>query len=240
MISLIFFILAAWNQPYKTAPNALRIKTVSMHLSQKDKWNPKYESAILDQNYYEIEQAIKNKFDLIILPETAFPIYLDMNPEILVKLASLSKRIDIIAGALSYQNHKMYNSTYFFQGGDFEIANKVVLVPFGEEIPLPSFLGKFINRIFFNSSSDFTSAKRPHDFIIKGEKFRNAICFEATKDELYENHPKRMVAISNNAWFAPSTEPILQNLLLKFYAKKYHTLIYHSANGGISGTIGLE
>ncbi|MDX1808851.1 MAG: apolipoprotein N-acyltransferase [Sulfurospirillaceae bacterium] len=239
VLSLIFLLLATYNQPHKADNNTLRIKTVSMHLNQKDKWDPKYENEILENNYYQIEQAIKNQFDLIILPETAFPIYLDMSPEELVKLESLSKRIDIITGALSYKDDKIYNSTYFFQNGNVEIANKVVLVPFGEEIPLPSFLGKFINRIFFNSSSDFANAKKPHDFNIKGEKFRNAICFEATTDELFENNPKRMVAISNNAWFTPSTEPTLQNLLLKFYSRKYHTIIYHSANGGISEAIGI-
>lgn len=46
-----------------------------------------------------------------------------------------------------------------------------------------------------------------------------------------------MIAISNNAWFEPSIEQTLQHLLLRYYAAKYQTVIYHAANGGISGII---
>ena len=37
-----------------------------------------------------------------------------------------------------------------------------------------------------------------------------------------------MIVISNNAWFTPSIEPILQKQLLRYYAKKYGISIYHS------------
>jgi apolipoprotein N-acyltransferase len=46
-----------------------------------------------------------------------------------------------------------------------------------------------------------------------------------------------MIAISNNGWFHPSIEPTLQKLLMRFYAKKHHSIIYHSANMGGTGII---
>jgi len=236
-IALIFLLLATWQPSYRTRKNPLNIKITTSKINQAKKWDPKYQTAILSENYRKIHNAIKHHYNLIILPETAFPLYLNQDKNILLKLQKLSQDIDIIAGALSYQNQKIYNSTYFFQKGRLQIANKVVLVPFGEEIPLPSFVAKFINKIFFDGSSDFHHAPKPHDFIIKGEKYRNAICFEATSDQLYQGAPRFMIAISNNAWFTPSTEPVLQNILLQYYAKKYHTTIYHSANGGISQII---
>ncbi|DAB31351.1 MAG TPA: acyltransferase, partial [Sulfurospirillum sp. UBA11407] len=135
------------------------------------------------------------------------------------------------------EDRKVLNSAYVFENGKTQIAHKVILVPFGEQIPLPKFARDFINKLFFNGAEDYESAKAPHNFIIKGLEFRNAICFEATKDALFEGNPRYMVAISNNAWFTPSIEPTLQNLLLRYYARKYNTTIYHSANGGISGII---
>ena len=75
------------------------------------------------------------------------------------------------------------------------------------------------------------------DFIIKGIKFRNAICYEATCNEIYSGDVEFVIAISNNAWFRPSIEPTLQRLLLKFYAKKYNIVIYHTTNGDGSGVI---
>ena len=113
----------------------------------------------------------------------------------------------------------------------------MVLVPFGEYIPLPKFIRDFINEKFFAGASDFKTAKKPTDFNIKGIKFRNAVCYEATTDTIYEGDVKYVIATSNNAWFAPSIEPTLQRLLMKYYAKKYLVIIFHSANYKGSGII---
>ena len=126
-----------------------------------------------------------------------------------------------------------YNVSYHFSKTNVVVAKKVVLVPFGEEIPLPKFFVDLINNTFYNGAEDFKKANKATDFDIKGIKFRNAICYEATSEKIYKelNGLKYMIAISNNAWFTPSTEPILQKLLLQYYAKKYNITIFHSING---------
>ena len=124
-----------------------------------------------------------------------------------------------------------------FSNGNYEVAKKMVLVPFGEYIPLPDFAKKFINEIFFAGASDFKTATEPTDFIIKGVKFRNAICYEATRKEIYEGDVDFVIATSNNAWFYPSIEPTLQKLLIRFYARKNGSTIYHSANWRGTGII---
>jgi len=215
----------------------LDIAIANINLPQDKKWNRKYTNEIINHNLFIIKEAIKKNKDIIILPESAFPLYLNTEKIILEKLKKLSYDISIVTGGLSLKNNKVFNSSYFFENGKIDIANKVVLVPFGEKIPLPRFIVDFINNTFFNGADDYESAKTPHDFKIKNYSFRNAICYEATTDTLYENSPKYMIAISNNAWFTPSIEPILQKLLLKLYAKKYNTIIYHSANNGINGII---
>ncbi len=237
LVSILLFILCTYPTDKKHEKIPLRISISKTDINQVNKWDKKHENSLVMQNFSLISKAIKQRYDLIILPESAFPQYLNLHSNEMRLLKELSQNIDIVTGGLTYQNHKIYNSSYFFEKGRVQIAHKVTLVPFGEEIPLPSFLNKFINRVFFNSASDYARAKEPSDFDIKGVKFRSAICFEATTDKLYENYPKQMVAISNNAWFKPSIEPSLQHLLLKLYAKKYNTTIYHSANGGISGII---
>lgn len=118
-----------------------------------------------------------------------------------------------------------------------QIAHKIVLVPFGEEVPFPAFIVEIINKLFFDGAKDYQKAKAPQDFIINDIPFRSAICYEGTNDKLFEGNPKQMIVISNNAWFSPSTEQTLQYLLLRLYAKKYQTVIYHSANSGKSGVI---
>jgi apolipoprotein N-acyltransferase len=153
-------------------------------------------------------------------------------------LLEKSKDISIIAGSLYKKDGLYYNSTYFFQDKKMQVAHKVVLVPFGEAVPLPEKIRDWINNTFYNGAKDYEVALSPTTFEIKGEKFRNAICYEATTDEIYKNlDTNKVIAISNNAWFTPSTQPALQRLLLRYYAKKYNLVIYNVTNKSKSGII---
>jgi apolipoprotein N-acyltransferase len=117
------------------------------------------------------------------------------------------------------------------------VAKKTILVPFGEYIPLPAFIKEWVDRVIFDGASDFVTADKPTDFIIHGVKFRNAICYEATRKELYTPDVRYMIAMSNNGWFTPSIEPTLQKLLIQFYARQNNTVVFHSANSGGTGII---
>ena len=162
---------------------------------------------------------------------------MNQNPNLQYELQKASQGIAIVAGSLLREKGHSYNVSYLFDNGKVKIAKKLVLVPFGEYIPLPKFAQKFINETFFSGASDFVTADKPTDFIIKGIKFRNAICYEATCDEVYEGDVKYVIAISNNAWFSPSIEPTLQKLLMKYYARKNGVTIYHAANYAGSGIV---
>ena len=211
----------------------LNIAMPQINVKQEQKWLKSQLSKIISENLSLIQKAIEEKKDLIILPETAFPIYLNKDEFLLEKLTELSSKIDIITGALLYENQNFYNATYHFSNGKITVGKKVVLVPFGEKIPLPKFFVDLINNTFYNGASDYIEAKEPTDFNVDGIKFRNAICYEATTNKIFQNlkDVKYMIAISNNAWFTPSIEPTLQKLLLKYYAKKYEITILHSING---------
>jgi apolipoprotein N-acyltransferase len=210
-----------------------KIYMPQMNVDQNLRWDKKYKSTLDEQNFEQINNGIDLQKDLVVLPETAFTTVLNRNEALLEKLKELSYKIDIITGALYVEDSQIYNASYHFSKGEVEIAKKVVLVPFGEEIPFPKFLVDFINKIFYNGAQDYSKASAPTDFTIKGEKFRNAICYEATTDKIFENigDTKYMIVISNNAWFTPSIEPTLQDILLKYYSRKYNINIFHVVNG---------
>lgn len=228
----LLFALSFPKGQYIQNPNA-KIYMPQMNVNQDLRWDKQYRSTLEQQNFDEINNAINQQKDLVVLPETAFTSALNRNDNLLQKLKELSFKIDIITGALYIEDNQIYNASYHFTKGQIQIAKKVVLVPFGEEIPFPKFLVDLINKVFYNGAQDYSKANEPTDFVIKGEKFRNAICYEATTDKIFENlgNTEYMVAISNNAWFTPSIEPTLQHLLLKYYSKKYDVNIYHIANG---------
>ncbi len=235
-IFTLLLILLSFDFTANTIKNPpFSVYLYDQRLPQSEKWDPRYTNQIISDNFLAIKQAIKDKKDMVVLNESAFPLYLNLDKKLLDKLKKLSSKIVIVTGALKKIGNSFYNSTYYFINGKIKIADKVVLVPFGEKIPLPDFMANFINKIFFGGASDFKTAKKPTVIKIKGINFTNAICYETTENIIYENHPKFIIATSNNAWFTPSTEPTLQNILIKFYSKKYNATIIHAANMGISG-----
>jgi len=212
------------------APINPHIKLINTHTSVEDKWNINLHTAQFQVIFKEIDTAIEEKKSIIVFPESIFPIFLNHSYEYIQRLKERSKDIAIVIGGLYADERIPKNSTYIFTDTNISIASKVLLVPFGESNPLPDFLSDWINEVFYDGAIDYQPSKEIVDYQINGITYRNAICFEATSEKLYEGNPKSMIVLSNNGWFTPSTEPTLQKLLLKYYSKKYGTTIYHSVN----------
>jgi len=234
---LALLILALNFNTHEPKTPELSIKLVSTNIPQDKKWKKENLHSTIGMVFREIEDAIDKGHDVVVFPESVFPLYMNNNQLLIERLLEYSKHISIVVGTLYKEDNHNYNVSYLFENGKYEMAKKLVLVPFGEYIPLPKFAQDYINDMFFAGEADFKTAKEPTDFNIKGVKFRNAICYEATCSELYQGEVNFMIAISNNAWFAPSIEPTIQNLLMRYYARKNNTIIYHSANYKGSGVI---
>lgn len=215
----------------------LKIKLVSTDTPQDLKWEASWQERLTRENLDAIQDAAEKGYDLVVLPEAAFALYMNHNAPLVEALKTISHRIPIVTGTLYEENGLHYNVSYLFQDGRITVAKKTILVPFGEYIPLPRFLQEWVNRKIFGGGADFVTADKPTDFVIKGFTFRNAICYEATREELYTPDVRYLIAISNNGWFTPSIEPTLQKLLIRFYARKNHTIVFHAANGGGSGIV---
>ncbi len=234
---LLFLFLIPLAYPYtlqfkniaQVNPN---IRVINTQTAVEEKWNPNYRTRDIDAIFKEIKRAVDERIEIIVFPESVFALYLNREPYILTALKNYSRHITIVTGGLYQENNKTMprNSTYIFQNGHYRVADKVVLVPFGEQNPLPSWMGKWINKIFFDGAPDYVGAEAFTDYKINGVTYRNAICFEATSEKLYEGVPKNMIVLSNNGWLVPSIEPTLQKILLQYYSKKYGTTIYHSVN----------
>ena len=214
----------------------LKIKLYESNVPQAIKWQKANLDSILEDNFAAIQEAIEQKYDLIVLPESAFPLVLNRNIVLINKLLYLSKSINIITGGLREYKGKYYNTTYMFNLGEYEFIDKVVLAPFGEYIPLPRFIIDIASKVINYPHFEVLDSN-PKDFIIQNTRFRNAICYEGGIRKMYLSNPKFMILISNNAWFSPSIEPVLQMMLIKYYARYYKTTVFHSANGSKSSVI---
>lgn len=224
---VLSIFLRIYQTPHiKTPP--LKINLITTYVPQNKKWQKNYIPVEINDNFKYVQNSI-GKYDAVVLPESAFPLFLNLYPDLMGKLIKLSKKITIITGALHYKNKKFYNSTYVFENEKVTILDKHILVPFGEYIPLP-FFQKEINKIFFDGASDYQTSPYFGEFKIKNYKFINAICYEATIEKLYTLKPTYIIALTNDAWFSPSIEPVIQKLLIKLDAYKYKKTVFHSLN----------
>ena len=224
ILGLVFVSLYFYNNlnTHSVTKPKLNIFEYQTNIEQDKKWDRKYKNQIVNDNLLAILNAKEKGYELIILPETAFPLVLNQNLSLDKRLQELSYDISIVTGSLYAKDGLYYNSTYFYENGKREVAHKVVLVPFGEAVPMPERIRNFINDIFYNGAKDYETAKNATTFTIKNVKFRNAICYEVTTDEVYKDlDTNYVIAISNNAWFTPSIQPTLQKLLMKYYENKY-------------------
>ncbi len=232
---LLLILLAYGSNTQQTVNLPENIQIITTHTTVKDKWDKALHSAQFNAIFKTIDQAIDANKTLIILPESVFPVFINRSQKLIDTLQKKAKYISIVAGGLYWDGKTPRNSTYIFTNNKITVANKVVLVPFGESNPLPDFLSNWVNKIFYDGAIDYKASKDVIDYAIDGITYRNAICFEATSEKLYEknkngNYPKNMIALSNNGWFTPSIEPTLQKLLLQYYSKKYSMTIYHAVN----------
>ncbi len=232
----LLLILLAYQPSVQIQNTSLdNIQIVTTHTSVQDKWDKSKHPAQFEALFKTIDLAIEQNKMLIIFPESIFPVFLNHSQALIDKLQKRSKYISIVAGGLYWDGKTPRNSTYIFTKDKITVANKVILVPFGESNPLPDFLSDWINKVFYDGAIDYEASLDVIDYDINGSTYRNAICFEATSEKLYAKdkhgkYPKNMIVLSNNGWFMPSIEPTLQKLLLQYYSKKYGTTIYHSVN----------
>ncbi len=209
-----------------------KIVLAGTHVPVESKWRRKNLRPQIQSVLQKIDRAIAQKARLVLLPESVLPLFLNRDPQLLQALKERSRRIHIVLGSLYTAHGENRNSAYHFYDGRYTVADKVALVPFGEYNPLPSFLSRLVNEIFFDGAPDYRPAKRPTDFLIDGRRYRSAVCYEGTSERLYSPPPRRILLISNDGWFVPSQEFTLQRLLLEYYVRKYGTTIYHSVNMG--------
>ncbi|MDQ7086126.1 MAG: apolipoprotein N-acyltransferase [Sulfurovum sp.] len=230
-ITYLLLILFAYQSPQTNnttiPPN---IALISTYTSVQDKWDTQLHTAQFEAIFTDIDHAIDSNKSLIIFPESIIPLFLNRYPALLDRLQAKAQDISIVIGALYWDGDSPKNSSYIFTKNQIQIASKVILVPFGESNPLPDFLSDWVNKVFYDGSIDYQASTQVIDYQIDGITYRNAICFEATSEKLYEGNPQNMIVISNNGWFTPSIEPTLQKLLLRYYHQKYGTNIYHAIN----------
>jgi apolipoprotein N-acyltransferase len=123
---LLLFIPIFFISKPPELPN-LKIYLASTDIPQNLKWQKNYIPFEIENNFKIINRAIKKHYEVVVLPESAFPLFLNLNQDLMQKLKNLSEKIVIVTGALHYKNKKYFNSTYIFDKGKIKILDKHLL-----------------------------------------------------------------------------------------------------------------
>jgi len=240
--------------------DGINISVVQGNIEQDKKWDPAYQSDVIDVYKRLTLEALKQRPDLVIWPETATPFYFNGrygNDKSLTKdLVTFVKqnKIPLLFGSPTYKimpnRHIISRNSAFLLSGEGQIVaeySKIHLVPFGEYVPL--------NKIFFfidkltqavgdtETGHTYTVMTVPYgDASLRKEaRLCTVICYEIIFPDLVRKFVNQgasiVTTITNDAWFGKTAAPYQHFSMAVFRAVENHVPVARAANTGISGFI---
>lgn len=220
----------------------VRVALVQGNIDQVSKWDAAKLIYTLDVH---TQLAESSRARLIVLPETAFPVFLEqVPPSYLQRLRqhALANGGDLLLGVpLHTPTGEQYlNSVLSFGTAPQQVYSKSHLVPFGEYIPLKWAFGWLYNFMHI-PLVDF----RPGGFDQKplqvaGQRVAMTICYEDVfGDELRQPIPAStlMANVSNDAWFADTHAPWQHLQMVQMRALESGRWWLRATNNGVTAIV---
>jgi apolipoprotein N-acyltransferase len=245
-IILILWVTYGWEfvTPKAEKPSFASVSVVQGNIPQQQKWSYTFWPIILQRYQWLTEDILKDKPDLIVWPETAFPGILGEDDDMLDPLKSFMARneSDLLLGAIEKIDKNYYNAAFLMnpQGERVTTYHKMHLVPFGEFLPLRKYI-KFVAKIL-----DIGDFSRGEKTIFKYENkvsgmsgtFSVLICFEDTVSSLardfVNNGAELLVNMTNDGWFGDTHAPLMHLQGAVFRAVENRRYMVRAANNGVS------
>ncbi len=214
-----------------------------------DRYN--YKTQVID-DYFKVTkmglEKSKDKADLIIWPETAFPVYYDQqffhtySVRRLIEFITQNKT-NLITGVFAQaSNSKTANAALFLDKTGAPVESPVykkILLAFGEYMPLEStfpFLRKW-----FPMVGDFERGSSPQVRSFDDVKLGVQICYESLypwfSRELSEKGSQIIINLTNDSWYGPYSEPWQHLYMSAFRVIENRTPLIRATNTGISTVI---
>ena len=230
----------SWTQPSTQGP--ITVTLLQADVSLETKWSPQTLAPTL--KYYFKQSYLHLESDLIIWPETAIATYWDHIASAFEPLKALAKEqnTQIISGAVIREsaateaNH--YNGLVAFGAENGEYY-KQRLVPFGEYIPLESWLRGAID--FFNlPMSAFKLPLHKQGLLTHNIAIAGNICYEIAYPQLVAQQAAQaqmIVTVSNDTWFERSLASWQHLQMAQMRAIENGKPIARATNSGVSALI---
>jgi apolipoprotein N-acyltransferase len=217
------------------------------NVEQEIKFDPGFRDQTLAL-YAELVAQAKGR--LIVLPESALPMFADeVPPEYVAKLreAALARHGDIVIGLFFFEPREgdsddhYFNSVVSLGASPPQVYRKHHLVPFGETIPAKPLVGWFIRSVLHIPLEDQTPGPAYQaPFEIAGERVAVNICYEdAFGAELIgeAREATLLVNVTNDAWYGRSLAAEQHDQMAAFRAAETARPMLRATNTGITSII---
>ena len=226
----------AWTSPQGTP---LKVALLQGNIPQDLKFQPDQYATTL-ATYKRLIEASQGQ--LIVLPETAIPRFLDaVDPGYLKDIARIAveRRADVLFGVpIRDREGRYFNSVVSVGASPSQRYDKAHLVPFGEFVP-PGF--GWVVKTFAIPLSDFSlGPKNPKPLALAGQLVAPNICWEdAFGEEIIRQLPEAtlLVNVSNVAWFGDSLAPAQHLQISRMRAIETGRTMLRATNTGVTAII---
>ncbi|MFE0172845.1 apolipoprotein N-acyltransferase [Streptomyces sp. NPDC059002] len=208
--------------------------------------------AVLDHHVRETERLAAEvkagkvaRPDFVLWPENSSDIDPFTNPDARMEIEDAVKAVGVpvsVGGVVETKDDKLYNEQILWdpKKGPTSTYDKRQIQPFGEYIPLRSFIGLLSDDIG-KVRQDFSRGSKPGVFTMAGTKVGIATCYEAAFDWAVRDtvtHGAQLLSVpSNNATFDRSEMTYQQLAMSRIRAVEHSRAVTVPVTSGVSAVI---
>lgn len=229
---------AAWTTP---SGEPVSVSLLQGNVPQSMKWRPEVVAGTLAR-YEEMARATKAR--LVVMPETALPLFLQEVPQDFFDRVGAHARAhgaDVLIGVPELAPGRSYfNSVVSIGAAPAQVYRKSHLVPFGEFIPLRPLLAPIVDTLAIPLTDFSRGALTQRPLAVAGQKVAVNICYEdAFGEEIIRQLPEAtlLVNVSNVAWFGDSLAPMQHLQIAQMRAIETGRHMLRATNTGMTAVI---
>jgi len=219
----------------------LTVALYQPNIPQEHKWSRAWYPRILQR--FETSVSATYGADIILWPESAIPDFYERTRDFLDPIARQAAASDstLITGIpMRDAGTRTYYNSIIALGQGQGSYHKQRLVPFGEYVPLESWLRGLIE--FFDLPMSAFSSGGGDQPLLQAGAFKVApfICYEVVYPDLVAssaNNSDLLLTISNDSWFGASIGPLQHLQMAQMRALENGRYMLRGTNNGVSAII---
>lgn len=240
-------VYGAWVLSTKLPEPEFRVAAVQGNVAQGRKWDPDFAVHIFAEHMELSQRAAASGAGLIVWPESSTPFYFDGTPVPADSMRQFARErgVYLLFGGddrewdeqellVAYNGAKLIDPT-----GEVSFRyHKMHLVPFGEYVPMPDWLGL---GAIVQAVGDFRPGLEAKIGDAGQARVGVSICYEVIKSSLIREFVQRgaglLLNITNDAWFGESAAPYQHFAMARMRAIETRRYLVRAANTGISSFV---